>query len=88
MCPDLETLLRARYPAMLPTSRATPVNNGRPFDFMCDDGWFLLIANHFATLQAMADDSRIARPVVSRVKQKFGQLLVYLKTPLPRRSRS
>jgi hypothetical protein len=51
------------------------------FGFTCDDGWFLLLDGHLAALQAMADEGRIPQPVASQVKQKYGQLRLYLKNP-------
>ena len=86
MSPDLDALLCARYPVLLQQRTMTPVESPLAWGFACEDGWFLIIDQLFARLQAEADRGRISQPVVSQVKEKFGELRCYLDEGVCRRS--
>ena len=81
MSPDLEALLRARHPAMLPDHRSSKGHCNQAFGFACDDGWFLILANLLAAFQVDTDEGRISLPVIHQVKQKYGQLKIFLANP-------
>ena len=74
--------MRARFPHILQVQASTAASVV-PFTFACDDGWFPLIADHFASLQTLVAQGRIDQSVASEVKQKFGQLIVRLANPNP-----
>ena len=46
--------------------------------FSCDDGWFGLIDELCAKLQAAVAAGKILQPVTDQVKQKFGELRFYV----------
>ena len=72
--PDLDALLRARYPVLLRQRRLLPEESPLAWGFTCEDGWFMILDQLLARLQAAADRGRIRQPIVSQVKEKFGTL--------------
>lgn len=63
---NLEALLYSRYPALLANRRG----------FACGDGWFNLINDLCAEIQAAVAD-KVQQPVFGQVKEKFGELRVH-----------
>lgn len=78
MSPHLDTLLCERYPPLF-TQRHLPVTQTTMcWGFSCGDGWFALIDQLCADLQACVDAGRIRQPVAVQVKEKFAELRFYL----------
>ena len=66
---------------MLPDHGGEEALSRHAFGFACDDGWFLIITNLLATFQIDADEGRFPPPVIHQVKQKYGQLRIFLANP-------
>ncbi len=79
MSPALDALLCARYPELFADRHQPMAVTAMCWGFTCDDGWFDLIDELSAQLQAAADTGRIAQPVAMQVKQKFGALRFYVR---------
>ena len=86
MSPDLDALLCARYPVMLQQRSWPPEASPLTWGFTCEDGLFLIVDQLFTRLQAEGDCGRIAQPVVSQVKEKFGELRCHLDEGVCQRS--
>lgn len=86
MTPDLDALLCARYPVLLQERTLPPEQSALAWGFTCEDGWFLILDQLFARLQAEADRGRIPQPVVTQVKEKLGTLRCRLSQGVCRRS--
>ena len=83
MSPNLDELLCSRYPALFSRRRGSPSVTAMARGFTCDDGWFPLIDELCAKLQAAVDSGRIRQPVAQQVKEKFGTLRFYLSDLTP-----
>ncbi len=79
MNPQLDQLLCGRYPGIFAqrSSPATVSCMGRGFE--CHDGWFALINDLCARLQAMTDVDGAPQVVAAQVKEKFGELRFYVE---------
>ncbi len=77
MSPDLDALLCSRYPALFAKRRLPTTVTAMCGDFSCDDGWFDLIDELCAKLQAAVAAGEISQPFTDQVKQKFGELRFY-----------
>lgn len=74
MSPELDSLLCSRYPLIFQQRNWPPERSAMPWGFDCGDGWFLLVDELCASLQAAADVGRMDQPVAAQVKEKFGSL--------------
>lgn len=78
MSPELDQLLCTRYPALFAQRHLPMTVTAMCWGFSCGDGWFLLIDQLCADLQACVDVGTIPQPVALQVKEKFGELRFYL----------
>lgn len=79
MSPDLDELLCKRYPALFEERRLPMTQTAMCWGFSCGDGWFLIINELCAEIQAAVTAGRIEQPVAVQVKEKFGELRFYLR---------
>jgi hypothetical protein len=82
MSPERTRLLYERYPALFRARREPPTAALLRFGFECGDGWFELVDRLCADLMALCRTHEIEVPVVSQVKEKLGELRVYLHGPV------
>lgn len=67
--------LKPKYPELL-AKLGTPYYGG----IECDDGWEKIIDDLLAEIMAIAKEKACEIPEVSQIKEKFGELRVYLNS--------
>ena len=75
---ELDDSLCTRWPAIFRDRQADPARSCMGAGFECGDGWFWLIDQACAALQAQTDHYGAPQPVAAQVKQKFGSLRFHL----------
>ncbi len=87
MTPDRDVLIVTAFPNLYRDRYSTDRSTGMRLGFECDDGWFELIRNLSAPLEAIiADMSPAERPDYRalQVKEKFGGLRFYMTLSTPK----
>ena len=86
---DLDKALSEKYPLLFCNRNAPITQTSMSWGFECGDGWYNLIDilcrniqhhvdwNHLGSNEPTSPD-KLAQPVVSQVKEKFGGLRFYL----------
>jgi hypothetical protein len=75
---DLDALLCERYPALFAQRHLPMAQTAMCWGFSCGDGWFNLIDELCAKLQAGVASGAFPQPEAVQVKEKFGELRFYL----------
>lgn len=70
----LDEALCARWPMIFRDRHGDPARTAMNRGFECGDGWFWLIDQACAALQAQAEHHDAPQPVATQVKEKFGTL--------------
>ena len=76
-------MLCERYPALFAKRHLSTSVTPMAWGFTCGDGWFDLIDELCAELQAAVEVGRFQQPVATQVKEKFGTLRFYLSASNP-----
>lgn len=75
---QLDDMLCARWPAIFRDRHVDPAISCMGRGFECGNGWFWLVDQACAALQAEADRGDAQQPVAAQVKEKFGSLRIQL----------
>lgn len=76
---ELDNQLCALFPKLFKTRTDPTVRTGIRFGFECGDGWYELIKECSAKIEAV--NEKLAEPITAaQVKEKFGGLRFYLNT--------
>ena len=87
MSPELTARLYERYPAIFVQRHLSLRESSMNWGFACHDGWFELIDDLCAKLQAGVEASMFDSPEAVQVKEKYGELRFYLSNPNDEASR-
>ena len=77
MTPEHDAVLCAAFPSLFRLRHASPQESGMGRGFECGDGWYELLLGLCAEVERHAAAAGID-PVVVQVKEKFGELRVYV----------
>lgn len=80
---QLDDALCERWPTIFRDRYADPAISCMGRGFECGNGWFCLIDQACAALQAEADRGDAPQPVAAQVKEKFGSLRFRLVNTSP-----
>lgn len=79
MSPIYDNTLRADFPNLFAEEVGPPLAATDIWGVECGDGWYGLISSLCTIIQAHVDHTGITQPVLTQIKEKFGELRVYCK---------